>query len=322
MAAILVGAGLAVCLAGYIVSRVGGEQLFAGKLDSGERGYTYYFRDGDLDILRLSVDDADINIIGGADEAHMEIINFNESLYSFEISNAMVTFRQSPDLSSLASFWESGITFKGLRYFFNPGTGHGKGCINIYINSDEYIKVFDLTSSKGKISISNVDSKSDYQLHPGSGGISLENISAASTVNITSSGSGAVEIGLSSLFADNVNITAPQAKLSAKGLSCSSLNIQQGSGTVDVEYIPQGEYTLDIATVGKLSVNGENYIDTYTYPPKDQGNTQQSSASSGDKQPDEENISHVNVNTSVSSSDASVSFTVIQPVNGGADDKE
>lgn len=312
VAAIIIGAGAAVCLAGYIVSHARGEQIFADKLDSGERGYTYYFKDEDLDILKLYVDDADINIIGGAESAKIEIINFNESLYSFDLSGAMVTFKQSPDMSSVSAFWEGGITFKGLRYFINPGTGRGKGCINVYVNSDEYIKVFDLSSTKGKITVSGIDYKSDYQLHPGSGGISLENISEASTVNITSTETGVCEIAVNGLSGENVNVTAPSAKLSAKGLRCNNLALQQSGGAADIDLTPAGDdVTVDIATVGKLCVNGENYIDRFEYAEKDTN----ASAPENDDDGEEKTVSSVKINTGVSSSDASVNLTLNAPLD-------
>ncbi len=304
---ILVGVGAVLCIAGYIVGNVRGEQLFADKLEGGERGYTYEFKDGDLDILKLNVDDADINIIGGADTPHIEIIDFNESLYTLEISGAMVTFRQSPDFSSIASFWEGGFSFKGLRYFFHPGTGRGEGIINIYINEDEYIKVFDLTSQSGKISVSDVDSVSDWQLHPGSGGVSMKNISNASTVNITSQVTGSIDILIDRLKSENVNITAPEAKLNVKKLDFRVLNVQQSHGIIDIDCAPaDSEYTVNVVTSGKLTVDGESYIDTYKYPEKDK-NATQSDKNNGD---DEKTVSSVSINTSVSSADASTTLNI------------
>lgn len=305
VALILIGTGAVLCLVGYLVSMNRSEKLFADKLDSGERGYTYEFKDGDLDILKLYVDDADINIIGGAEKPYIEIINFNESLYTFDISAAMVTFRQSPDLSSLASFWEGGFSFKGLRYFFNPGTGRGTGTINIYINEDEYIKVFDLTSVKGKISISDVNSVSDWQLHTGSGGVSVKNVINASTVNITSEETGIVSIFIDKLTGENINISAPDAKTSAKALCCRSLDIQQSHGVIDIDNSPMDDdFTVNVITSGKLTVDGESYIDTYKYPEKDQ-NTQ---SGKNDKEDEKKTVSAVSINTSVSSADASVNL--------------
>lgn len=301
---ILIGVGAALCLAGYLVSMSRSEKLFADKLADGERGYVYEFKDGDLDILKLYVDDADINIIGGAEKPFIEIINFNESLYTFDISAAMVTFRQSPDFSSLASFWEGGFSFKGLRYFFNPGTVRGTGTINVYINEDEYIKVFDLTSVKGKISISDVNSVSDWQLHVGSGGVSVKNVINASTVNVTSEETGIVSISIDKLTGENVNITAPDAKTAAKDLCCRSLNIQQSHGVINIDNTPMDEdLTVSIITSGKLTVDGESYIDSYKYPEKDQ-NTQ----SGNNKEDEKKTVSTVNINTAVSSADASVTL--------------
>ena len=92
VAGIMTALGVLVCLVGYFVSLRSGERILAGSLDNG-KGYTEFFGAAELDKIKLSVDDADINIIGGSDRPYMEILNFNESLYSFTSNSAGLFLR-------------------------------------------------------------------------------------------------------------------------------------------------------------------------------------------------------------------------------------
>lgn len=318
---IVFGIGALLCLVGYIICAADNETLFAEKI-GGDRGYTYYFKDGDLDILKLSVDDADINIIGGSDEEKIELLNFNENLYSFENTAAMVTFKQSQSLSTLSSVWDGGFVFKGFRYFLSP-SGSGRGYINVYIG-DEYIKQYDLSSVSGKITVSNISSDSAFQLKAGSGGISLSDISGASVVKITVSDGASPEIKLNKLSADSVEITASQAKLSATSLCAANCTVTQSKGSASIEYIPfYDDFTVEAYTVGKLSVNGESYIDSYRYPePKSDDNGSKNKDKKKDKDDDaDKKTSSISFNPSKAESDASLELTVL-PAKENSENKK
>ena len=78
----LVALGAVLCVVGYCVSFGTDEQILADSFGA-EKGYTEYFGSDDLDKIKLSVEDANINIIGGADSAYItgQVLAVNGGLY-------------------------------------------------------------------------------------------------------------------------------------------------------------------------------------------------------------------------------------------------
>ena len=261
VAGIMTALGVLICLAGYFVSLRSGERILAGSLDNG-KGYTEFFGAAELDKIKLSVDDADINIIGGSDRPYMEILNFNESLYSFTSNSAMITFNQSPDFSSVSGLWESGFSFKGLRYFLFPGTGKGDKVINVYLDSVEKVKSFDLFSESGNITLSGVSADSEFNIRIGSGSVSISELSADCTLNIQSETTASpVKISMDNTEVSVLRISAPKAEIKASALRARFCDIEVTGGSADIDYTPIGDTgcSVEIATSSKLTVNGDAY---------------------------------------------------------------
>ena len=320
VAGVLVALGAVLCVVGYCVSFGTDEQILADSFGA-EKGYTEYFGSDDLDKIKLSVEDANINIIGGADSAYMEIINFNENLCSFSNNSSTVIFNQTPDFSSVSGFWESGISFKGLRYFLFPGTGKGERVINIYLDSAQTVRCFDLCSVSGNITVSDIDTPTDYNIRVGSGSVTVKNVSTGSALSVESDDPAAVNVCFENVAAEIVRLSAAKADFDAVGLSARYCDIAVSGGSADMDYTPfeGGAFSAEIATGGKMTVNGSTYTDLFRYGTED---ANKDTAGDGDGEEEENNPPYLKINTGLATSELNVSLELLSAQSGeeiGAD---
>ncbi len=272
IAASVILAGIILCLVGSAVGNARNEQIFPENTENGRR-YTYYFGDSDIGRVKFDAVKAQVNIIGGAEKSYIEVINFNENLCTFSNSNAMVTFRESPDVSSVLRFWENGFTFKGLRYLLRSGGDENGGIINVYMAQDVKVKAFDITVESGKISVKNISDPTDYSLVVGSGGISMTDVNTVSNIALTARDASAAAISLENITAQSLTVKAQIADLKVKGLVTDACDVAIRTGSTAIEYKPLAEnpvFTAEVNSAGKLVIDGcDDYIDVYKYQPED-----------------------------------------------------
>lgn len=268
VAAVLVGIGLITCLVGAGVSSAAGDQLFAASLEGG-KGYRYDFDGSKIDKIKLDVVDAEIRVIGGAEESYIEILHFNENFYTFSQSRSLISFKESPDISSILRFWESGFTFKGMRYILRLSPRDEQQAINIYLTDEDYVKGLEIESETGNIFVQNIQTDTDYTFSMESGSVQMENISTGSSLHITSTGTQPCTVNLENTTAKLFTLDLAQGEVQTKALSAYTSKIDIAHGSLNLDYIPREEVlTISASTRGKLSVNDTGYIDNYTYTTK------------------------------------------------------
>lgn len=261
------------CIVGAVISNANGDQLFAAKTEDG-KAYTYTFSGDDINKINIEATDASVNIIGGSDESRIELVNFNENLYSFNCSNRLITFKESPDLSSVLRFWESGFTFKGMRYIMRFGANDGEKIINIYLTEDDYVKNFTIELGKGKIKVENISGESDYNFTLENGVVSMENVKTDSVISVVAPTSSDLDIILNKVSAKTLNVNAAFAELKSEELTFAGgkLNITHGSAQLD--FIPAAQYfKMNVNANGKLTVNEASFISTFSYSQLPEANT-------------------------------------------------
>ena len=265
LGAVIMAAGFVVCIVGAIISNANGDQLFAAKTEEG-KGYSYTFSGEDINKIEIEATDATVNIIGGATESKIELINFNENFYSFNCSNRLITFKESPDLSSVLRFWESGFTFKGMRYVLRLDRVNGPKTINIYLTNKDYVKNFTISVGKGKITAEDLTTESDYNFALTDGAVTMTNVKTESVISIAAATSSDLDIVMNEVSAKTLNINAAYAELKSEALSFGGgkLNITHGSAQID--FIPKSEFfKLNVNANGKLTVNEESFISTFAF---------------------------------------------------------
>lgn len=281
VAGIIFAIGVTVCLVAAGVSTSTGEQLFAAKIGE-DKVYTYKIGNGETDKIKVSVTDADVNIYGGSDRSYIEVVNFNENLCSYSANSAVVTFKEASEVKDITGFWESGLSFKGLRYLLLPTSGGGKKTVNIYIDSIEYVKIFDIAIGKGNVTVSGIDSETDINVSLKNGKVTLSDIVTESCVNIKASGDLATDVNFKNVSANTVSVTAKRAKFVGEGFKSAECDMNITVGSVTTDFTPLLEsYEIAVKAKGKLVVDEVPYIDSYndkypsdnaaTPPPADNG---------------------------------------------------
>ena len=266
---IIFAVGVIICLVGVGVSASDGEQIYSAKIGD-ERGYTYKFENGETDKIKISITDANVNVYGGSESSYVEVINFNENNTGYTANNSMITLRETDKVEDITGMWESGISFKGLRFLLRPPVADKQKTVNIYLAKEEYVKAFDIKIAKGNVSFSSIGTVTDYHISVESGKISFADISTESTIDIKAGGEVSTDISFVRVSADTVTVNAKRAKFEGESFVSDSCEMNITVGTVAFSYQPLAEtYTVDIATKGKLTVNGTGYLDKYVYPEKD-----------------------------------------------------
>lgn len=253
-----------ICIAGAIVSNVNGEQLFADKMENGN-GYVYSVAEDKLTGIDITVTDATVNIIGGSRESRIEVINFDENLYYVDNDAAKFTFRESSGYKQVLNFFESGFTFKGVRYIMRFSPPSGEKIINIYLTNKNILKNCYITAGTGKISIEDIQSDATYRFSVLDGSVTMNNVSTESDISLSALESSDLNIVFNSVTARDISVEAAYATLKSQQLSFESgkLNITHGSAQVD--FIPLSQYfKLNVNANGKLTVNDSPYTSTYS----------------------------------------------------------
>ncbi len=265
LGAVIMAAGFVICIAGAIFANSSGDQLFAAKTEEG-KAYTYTFSGEDINKIDIEATNASVNIYGGATESKIELINFNENLYSFNCSNRLITFKESPDISSVLRFWESGFTFKGMRYVLRLDRVSGDKVINIYLTDMDYVKNFSISLAKGKIAVEDIETESDYNFTLADGAVTMHNIKTESVISIAAATSSDLDITMNHVSAKTLNINAAYAELKSENLSFGGGKLSITHGSAQVDFIPQNEFfKVNVNANGKLTVNDESFISKFTY---------------------------------------------------------
>ncbi len=266
VSAIIFGVGLIICLIGALVASGDGEQIYSAKIGE-DRGYVYNFGDGKTDKIKINVTDANINIYGGSDKSCVEVLNFNENLCSYSGNNAMVTFREATQVDDITGIWESGLSFKGLRYILRPVPADKEKTVNIYLESEEQVKAFDIKLERGTVTVKDLSTLADYNISLESGKVIFENVSTDSSIDVSASGDISTDVIFNGVSADMMTLNAKRAKFTSDKVTFGECEMNVTVGSASFEFVPKAElYTVEIATKGKLTVDGGIYPDRYVYP--------------------------------------------------------
>lgn len=184
--ALLLGIG------GYACMRIGQSKAAAEGIEllpvtsDEDLVFEYEYDEDTIGKVAINVKNADVNIIGGASRAYVELINFPEGMYEFSSSNRVLTISNNSDLSQLTDMASLIFNFKGLRTLINYyNIREREQTINIYVTDDIPINIFECKLEGGDVSISDNSSKSDYNITIGTGELTLKNINTSSAASLS-----------------------------------------------------------------------------------------------------------------------------------------
>ena len=303
IAAALVLAGIITCVVATVMSKGDGIMLFP---EADKNGNLVYSMDLDgVSKITVNVLDADVTVIGGAEKSTIEVVNFNANYYKLNESGGSLNFAQVEDFMSMFKFWENGFSFKGMRYIlrFGDDAPGGKKVI-IRLTDEDHIRLVNLVTDTGTVSLENCAFAADYTLKAENGKAELRNVTGCqslsiygtsaeitadkvstdklnvngNTLNTTLTDITAKEgiikttdgnVSLENSTIDSLQLNTVSGNVSVSPYNCTEGSVTTESGKVTLDFADTDTFAVNAATMnGKINVNGQ-FTDSFTKSPVD-----------------------------------------------------
>lgn len=225
--------------------------------DDGNLIEKYDFSDDNISRLTLTLGDVDVHIYGNAESSYIELINFPKNTYDLSVSSKTISIDNTISMMSFYRIRESGLNFSGLRHYLNLRNYSDRDrTLNIYISKEENIKIYDITQSKGSISISDLNYRADYSISLKKGDLYASNLTTNSVFNVNI-GKGSVT--LDSCFIENCGVIlgAGDLEYSFNGLENQAFEVRTGSGKVYFNGEDMGLSFAREATISYIKLTAE-----------------------------------------------------------------
>ncbi len=264
--------GLVLIIAGFIVAGVASDNaekenimLLSDKSEDGQ-SYTFreYYSNENITGIKIDVNDAEINIIGGSDKAYAELVNFRGGTYELS-GERTLTISNSTGKDSVDNIFSMVKSFKGLHGFLDymRFSGEGKKIINIHVCDGNSIKNIECNSKDGAVRVTNMKADCNYSVNLTKGNFWASGIETDElvTVNIKE-GNVIIESGRMGSF----KVDDKKGNLKAKSVEINTVDVKLGAGNAEIRYkdaIPSADTTLYTGQ-GLINYAGEekgnNYI--------------------------------------------------------------
>jgi len=264
---LLIVAGLITCSIAQSSAAQEDIQLFPEYAD-GTSKMVVKFEKADVTKIDIIVNDANVNIIGGAEESYIEVINYKPNFYALTTTSRVLSFNEIPDLKTMMKFWETGFSFTGIRNILNSlRTDLGQKVINVYLTNDHDINQFNVSIDKGSLMIADIHTNGSFDLSVSSGYIKMDNVTTTDVLSIKSDTS--VNVSLSNTSASTANVAMKAADFIADNVVFTTADVSSETGKISyMTSLIQTAY--NISTGGKIDLWGQDMPDGI--PPVDHTN--------------------------------------------------
>lgn len=186
---ILACTGLLLCMSAENLAVEQGVALFNQQGDS-ENNYTESF-DIDEEYLKkivISLNDVSVNVYGGAEKSHIDLINFNNGSYDLTSSKSQLNLSDISGISGLINLDTFKINFDGFRNYLNYWKYRNKDrTVNLYLSDAAAVISVEIQTQTGDIMLSDLAIDCDYELTANEGSVTVNNVSTISTITVDSS---------------------------------------------------------------------------------------------------------------------------------------
>lgn len=262
---VLIAAGLATCFIATNMAEADGIALYAHTLDENKNSiFTSDINEKGITKIEIKVDNCNVNVIGDAETSKIELVNFTEGMYSFNVTGKIVTLDETPNIAAMLKFWENGFKFKGMRHIIrltsNQSSDGGKEkAVNIYLTKAEAVKIMNITVSKGNVDVDSMYSQTDYSLAIESGTASFLSVKTTSTVTVTGK---ECDINVAQSLLRNLNTEIDSGNIICNTYTFSNVQINLNSGRVFIEATRDlKNYHTTLSTKGGQVVYKEERLD-------------------------------------------------------------
>lgn len=256
-------AGLITCIVAQNMAQSAGQDLFSDIKTDSSNNRRLDISPTDINKIQLIFDQAKVTVHGNSESSYIEFLNFKNNYYSLTSTSSMISFDETPDITSMLTFWESGFSFKGIRYILNlnkEDKTSGEKEIHIFLTSEHSIKQIDIQATDCTLNINNMTSGTDYLVNANVVSLTTNHINTTSSLSINAGKDVApaakVTFNSTGDYISKLNINAVELDMNAEGFMCTgSANVIFDKGSASVSSVGGIIFSLE-------SENGDIYVNS------------------------------------------------------------
>ena len=270
VAILLACVGFLLCMTATSLATEQGIGIFTQVGDADDNYiHSELFSEEELKKIVVKVSDVKVNVIGGSEESKVELVNFTNNSYQVQMGRSTLQISDNAGISGIIDLENFRINFGGFRdylhYIFDRT--EKEKALNIYLTDSADLVNFNITSTTGDITVSNLETDCDYKIVIESGVVTLTNVSTDSSVQIESTESSNIDI--TNVSTDELRIMSPESEcyinISETTFS-RAMYVEAKSGDIVYDRVEEDFAGLDVrfeAEGNTISVYGDNYSDTF-----------------------------------------------------------
>ncbi len=266
--------GVLLCITASSMAAEQGIGLFAQTGDENDNYVaTQAFTEEDLKKIVIKVSNVDVNVIGGAEESKIELVNFMNNSYSVVSGRSTLHVSDNAGITGIIDIDNFKINFGGFRDYlhylsdFVAGNERKAQVLNVYLTDEADLVNFNITVGDGDVSISNISVDCDYKIVLDNGVVDINGVQTDSTIQIESTESSKIE--LKDVKTDELHITCPESECFieiSETTFTRAMYVEAKSGDIVYDRVEADFAGLDVkfeALGNTVTVFGENYADSY-----------------------------------------------------------
>lgn len=234
---------------------------------------TQTFSEEDLKKIVIKVSDVNVNVIGGAEEGKIELVNFMNNSYNIQAGRSTLQISDNSGITGIIDLENFKINFGGFRdylhYIFDFIEGNEKKeqMLNVYLTDEADLVNFNITVGDGDITLSHMQTECDYKIVLANGVVEIDDVTTDSSIQIESTVSSNIEIR--NTITDELRIMSPKSEcfIEISDTTFSrAMYVEAKSGDIVYDRVEDDFAGLDVkleALGNTISVYGENHADSY-----------------------------------------------------------
>ena len=262
--------GVILCMTATSLANEQGIGLFDQVGDS-ENNYVHAeaFSEEELKKIVIKVSDVKVNVIGGAEESKIELVNFPNNSYHIQVGRSTLQISDNAGISGIIDVENLKINFNGFRdylhYVFEDSVREKS--LNLYLTDSADLVNLNVTTTTGDISVSDLVTDCDFKIVIENGVVDFRDVTTESSVQIESTSS--ANINIDNVISDEIRIISPNSEcfIDITDTTFSrAMYIEVKSGDVYYDRVESDFAGLDVkleAHGNTIGVYGDNYSDSY-----------------------------------------------------------
>ena len=254
--AVLLVAGILLCLMGYITAKGEDASLF-DQIENEDGNYVRIEEFDPASIKKISLDIkyAEVNVIGGAETDRIELINFANDRYDMTVSATTIAIEETSALSGLFGFG-----FDGLRNYINSVkvTSRDK-TVNIYLTDASDMRLIDISLYSGDVRATGVSVNTDFNIDLEYGSVLFEEVNTEGNL-VLDILEGNLDIKSSNIFSNTSKLSYGYESIERSKVTRINAEIDTGYFKCKTEWEPMLASVMRLSTdEGKVRFGGDIY---------------------------------------------------------------